>query len=370
MKIKICYLISSLCNEGPVNVVYNIIKYINFNKFDVSIITFIPEKENTRFEEFKRFPIKIYQLSSDKQYNLLKLYGLLKKQVKIISPNILHAHCPRSLYLMYFLSGKYKKFYTIHIYPGKQQLNLYGPIKGRIIIALNHFFTQKVDLAIGCAESVAEQYKKEKGWNIKAIPNGSSLPVWERNKEERSKLRKEFGLKDNIKYFIFIGRFSKEKNPDILYNVFNKLKNKNIGLIMLGQGPMWKMIHNENSSNIIMPGFTTRVYDYLKASDYYISASDVEGLANTLLESMSVGLPCALSNIPSHREVLSKAEKNIGFIFDQKDINSIENTIYKLMTLDYISTSSYIQSLFENNYTAKIMSEKYQSEYEKVLKKI
>ena len=43
MKIKVCYVISSLSNQGPPNVLYNIIQYMNFKKFDVSIITMVPE---------------------------------------------------------------------------------------------------------------------------------------------------------------------------------------------------------------------------------------------------------------------------------------------------------------------------------------
>lgn len=39
-----------------------------------------------------------------------------------------------------------------------------------------------------------------------------SLPIWQYNEQEKQVLRKELGLKDNIKYFIFIGRFSKEKS--------------------------------------------------------------------------------------------------------------------------------------------------------------
>ena len=31
-KKRICYLVSSLCNEGPVNVMYNIVKNIDFFK--------------------------------------------------------------------------------------------------------------------------------------------------------------------------------------------------------------------------------------------------------------------------------------------------------------------------------------------------
>ena len=162
-KIKLCYLISSLCNEGPVNVVYNIIRYIDFTKFDVSIVTFIPEKENSRLEEFRKFPIEIYQLSPNKMIGMRTIYSLLKKKLKDIHPDEIHAHCPRSLYLMPFLPKIYKKIYTIHIYPGEQQIQLYGKLKGKCVIWLNHFFTRLCDLPIGCAESVGEQYKINKG---------------------------------------------------------------------------------------------------------------------------------------------------------------------------------------------------------------
>lgn len=66
-KVKICFLVSSLCNEGPVNVVYNIIKYINFKKFDVSIITFIPEKKTSKIGDFRKLPITIVQLAKTDQ---------------------------------------------------------------------------------------------------------------------------------------------------------------------------------------------------------------------------------------------------------------------------------------------------------------
>lgn len=364
-KIKLCYLVSSLCNEGPVNVIYNIIRYIDFEKFEVSIITFVPEKENSRMGEFKAFPIQIFQLSSEKILGLSKLYGLLKKQVAKIDPDELHAHCPRSLYLMPFLPKKYKKVYTIHIYPGEQQLKLYGNLKGRIVIALNHFFTKRVDLPIGCAESVAEQYKEEKGWDIMAIPNGASLPVWQKDEAERQNLRKEFGMKDGVKYFIFIGRFSKEKNPDILFNAFKDINRKDVGLVMLGMGPLWDSLKQKCPENIIKPGFTTRVYDYLKAADYYISASDVEGLANTILESMSIGMPMLLSDIPSHREVLANlsGNDNVGYIIDNQSPDDILKKIDMVMSLDSTHISELMRDLYQRKYTAEVMSKSYQKAY-------
>lgn len=370
-KIKVCYLVSSLCNEGPVNVMYNIIKYIDFSIFDISIITFIPEKSNSRIDEFRKFPIEIYQLSPDKLLSLISLYKRLKQQVKIIDPDELHAHCPRSLYLMPFLSKKYKKIYTIHIYPGEQQVKLYGAIKGRIVIALNHFFTKRCDLPIACAESVAWQYKKHKNWDVVAVPNGCSLPIWKYDESEKERLRNEFGMKKELKYFIFIGRFSKEKNPDILFHAFKNVKRKDIGLVMLGTGPMWDSLKRDCPDNILMPGFTTRVYDYMKASDFYISVSDVEGLANTILESMSVGLPMLLSDIPSHKEVLDNVDKNktVGYIVDKfssKDIYEKINLLYKL---DREQVCHTVQKLYKRKYTAEIMSRSYQKEYLNIMQK-
>lgn len=362
--IKLCYLVSSLANEGPVNVIYNIVKYIDFSKFEVSIVTFIPEKDTSRLADFRELPIEIYQLSPNKKIGLLGIYRRLKAKLTEIKPDELHAHCPRSLFIMPYLSKCYKKIYTIHIFPGEQQIKLYGKIKGRIVIALDHYFTKKCDLAIGCAESVGWQYKAEKGWDIKCIPNGSSLPLWVKNDTERQSLRKEFGMKEDVKYFIFIGRFSQEKNPDVLFDSFNGIERKDVGLVMLGNGPMWEIMKAKCPENIIMPGFTTRVYDYLKAVDYYISASGVEGLANTILESMSIGMPMLLSDIPSHKEVLANLsyDNPVGYII-KKDPTDIREKIKKVLMLDNVKVSNIMRELYQKKYTAEIMSKKYQETY-------
>lgn len=365
-KISVCYLVSSLANEGPVNVIYNIIKYIDFEKFNVSIVTFIPERESSILEDFSKFPIKIYQLAPIRKISFYKLYIALRERVNTIEPDLLHAHCPRSLYLLPFLPARYKKAYTIHIYPGLQQKILYGEIKGSIVIWLNHFFTRWCDLPIACSESVAEQYKSEKGWKVLSVPNGVSLEVWNYSPEEKNKLREELGLKKNLLYFIFIGRFSKEKNPDKLVELFRTIDNEKIGLIMLGKGDLWEILKEECPDNILIPGFTRRVYDYLKASDFYISTSDVEGLANTILESMSVGLPMVLSNIPSHEEVLSNfSNGEVGVIVDQHNSSEIKKGMEAVLSMDRDFVRVEVQKKFKEKYTARKMSEQYQSLYEK-----
>jgi len=361
-------VISSLSNQGPPNVLFNIIQFMDFNKFDVFIITMVPEQTISRFDEFRRLPIEVYQLSPYKYLNPVEMFFELKKQIGKINPDIIHTHCHRSLWFVPFLSKKYKKVHTIHIYPGYQQEVMYGRLKGKLIVGIENFFTSKMDFPIGCAESVGALYKENKGWDIACIPNGSSLAIWEGNLTYKKELRHKLGLKDGVRYFIFIGRFSKEKNPDFLIQAIKKLNRKDVGIVLLGDGPLWEQLKIEEDENIIIPGFKSNVYEYLIASDFYVSASDVEGLANTLLESMTVGLPVLLSDIPSHREVLSKTDKTIGFIFDNKNVDDLIEKISILLKIDVMQISQTIKQLFLDYYTAEKMSISYQKAYWDLLK--
>ena len=201
-----------------------------------------------------------------------------------------------------------------------------------------------------------------------AIPNGCSMPLWGGDKRQKENIRNILGFNSGLRYFIFVGRFSKEKNPDMIIKAFEELRNEGIGVVLLGSGDMYNELKSHECDNIIIPGFKSNVYDYMIASDYYISASDVEGLANTLLESMTVGLPCVLSDIPSHREVITKTTQPIGFSFNNKNLSDLKDAIHKVLELDIESTSLYIRDLFQKYYTAKNMSETYQKVYVKNLK--
>ncbi|MBE6333908.1 MAG: glycosyltransferase [Bacteroidales bacterium] len=368
-KIHICYVISSLSNQGPPNVLFNIVKYMDFDKFEVSIITLVEEQKVSRIEEFRALPIKVIQLFPNSTPNALKMFKALWKTVKQLQPDILHTHCPRSMFLVPLLPKRYKKVETVHIYPGIQQKVMYGKLKGQIVIWLSHFFTKRMDLPIACSESVAQSYWDEQHFQMMSIPNGCSLPLWKRDNKQKAIMRKQLGMRSDLQYFIFIGRFSQEKNPDFIIKGFEALQNKykNIGLVLLGDGELYNQVITHSNDRILIPGFKSNVYDYLVASDYYISASDVEGLANTLLESMTVGLPCVLSDIPSHQEVIVKAERPFGFLFNNKKLEELLTAMERVLTIDVEETAEYIQRIFVKYYTARHMSEKYQEEYSKLL---
>lgn len=364
-KIKVCYAISSLC-EGPTYVLFNIVRYMDFNKFEVDIITMTPEKDTTLIDDIRALPLRIHQLTKDKPLCPWTMGLALRKMVKEVDPDIVHVHCPRSRLLSPMIPKKYKKVETVHNYPDLPKV-LYGKAKGTVVKYLSTLMTSRMDLVIPCSESIGKKYD-EMGIKNTPIPNGTSMPAWEYNVSEKKALRKELGLDDNKTWFLFVGRFSEEKNPDVVINAFETLGNGNYGLVMLGNGRMWDKLKSHESESIRMPGFTHQVQPYMKAADYFISASDSEGMPNTVLEALATGMPMLLSDIAPHQEVLRKTAETIGFLYNQKNSQSLCEAVDKIIKLSPIIVSEEAHRVYNQNYTAKMMSEKYQKEYMKLTK--
>lgn len=364
-KIKVCYAISSLC-EGPTYVLYNIVRYMDFDKFEVDIITMTPEKDTTLIDDFRALPLRIHQLTKDKPLSPWTMGIALRKTVKEVDPDIVHVHCPRSRLLSPVIPKKYKKVETVHNYPDLPKV-LYGKAKGTIVKYLSTLMTSRMDLVIPCSESIGKKYD-EMGIMNTPIPNGTSMSTWEYNITEKKALRKELDLDDSKAWFLFVGRFSEEKNPDVVINAFETLGNDNYGLVMLGNGRMWDKLKSHESESVRMPGFTHHVQPYMKAVDYFISASDSEGMPNTVLEALATGLPLLLSDIAPHEEILNKSASEIGVLYNQKDVNNLCNGIKKILNLNPKEVSPIDHAVLNKFYTAKMMSEKYQDQYNRLMR--
>lgn len=91
-----------------------------------------------------------------------------------------------------------------------------------------------------------------------------------------------------------------------------------------------------------------------------------EGLPNTVLEALSVGLPCCLSNIEQHREIL-KLNKNAGILIETKSISEFAQSFSFIQEKDYNLVTSSARNIIIDHLSANIMSRKYQDLYKKLV---
>lgn len=184
-KIKVCYVISTLQNCGPVNILYGIVSNMDFEKFDITILTFNPEKQDSRIEDFYSLPLAVVKLTETKHLSPLQIFIRLKYEVNKINPDVLHGHCPGSMMMIPFLGKKYHKVFTPHNFPGKHIRLIYGFKKGIVVELIHNLMIGRYERVICCSESVLAAYNRPDDKRFLAIPNGTSMPMWKRNLFEK-----------------------------------------------------------------------------------------------------------------------------------------------------------------------------------------
>lgn len=366
-KIKIAYLVSNLSNKAPVKVLFDIVKNLDSNIFDIYIITLKDEDPTSLFSEFDKLNLQIFQISRYGKFNLLLIYFQLSKFTKRNNIEIIHSHCTRSLLLSYFLKrNKLKKIHTIHSYPGFYSIATFGKFLGKLHNHILLFLIKNIDYPIACSNSLKHLLNVNHNLNVTAILNG--VDGLNSIKKSKNIIRHNLLLDTCTTYFICLSRFSPEKNLFFLIESFTKINLPNVKLIVLGDGQYFEDYKNKfSNSNVVFPGFKSNIQDYIYASDYYVSTSLTEGLPLSVIESLSFGLPLLLSDIEAHLEIFNINPRiEIGAIFQNNDFENFKKSLLSILSIEYKYLSDNCYNYFQDNFTSKRMSNEYKEFYLKL----
>jgi glycosyltransferase involved in cell wall biosynthesis len=171
---------------------------------------------------------------------------------------------------------------------------------------------------------VKNKYKKSAVY----IPNGASL-------NERMPVReiRRWGLEEN-NYFVSISRLVRHKGIQYLIAAYKQLKTAK-KLVIVGDGAYTddyvRELHElaNGNDNIIFTGNQSgRTLAELYSNAYaFVQPSESEGLSIALLEAMSYGRACLVSDIEANKEAL----EDTGLIFKNKDINDLKDKLEYLL---------------------------------------
>lgn len=121
-----------------------------------------------------------------------------------------------------------------------------------------------------------------------------------------------------------------QKRHDILIEAFSKFVKEypSFKLFFYGDGPDKEKMQNQVvqlglENKVIFAGVTNTPIEVMRNSKMYILTSDFEGIPNSLIEAMSLGLPCISTDCrPGGARLLINDGIN-GFIVPQGDSNAI-----------------------------------------------
>ena len=195
------------------------------------------------------------------------------------------------------------------------------------------------------------------------IPNGVNKPTILKPKI----IKEKYGLK-NDSYILFLARIVPEKGLHYLIKAYNQIKTDKKLVIAGGAShtnDYLKKIRDmvKGNPNIIMTGFVQgKELEELYSNCYlYCLPSDVEGMPLSLLEAMSYGCRCLVSDIEENVQVISI----YGTAFKKGNIkelkNKLEFCIKKKKKKKKKEVSNFVEDRYNWNYIIK--------DYENILNK-
>jgi glycosyltransferase involved in cell wall biosynthesis len=362
---KVLYIVSTLRLCGPINQLFALIKYLDRQSFEPIILTLSPEPTHSALTSFEKLGVQINSLKLSRLKGFLVGKYALKKFVADCHCDIVHTHGIRAdIYAARYLK-KYQRITTIHNYPYHDYPMKYGKLFGSFMAGQHLRALRKIDLPVACSNTISKMLELH-NLNSYIVQNGVDTTLYNPPKpEERLQLRRQLGLPLNPKIFIAVGALIERKQPEILIQGFIKSEAKERGMLLIvGEGSLrhtCEVISLTNSC-IKFTGQVDNVVDYLKAADYFISASLSEGLPISVMEALACGLPVCLSDIEPHREILNY-NRQAGVTFPVSDSQALANQLNKLIEIDTKMMSQAALSIINLHLNAQKMSEKYQLIY-------
>lgn len=302
-KIKIMHVLLSNSFSGAENVACQIIKILNNENYEnYYVCPNGPIKDVLKKKGIIFFPIQKFN------------YHELKKSIKTINPDIIHAHDYTATLLSAII---FKGSIISHIHSNMKDMQRCSKKTLCLLPFLN-----KIDCYIWVSNLAYEQFYYQK-----LIQNRSLIlhNIIEINKDKYRE--------DKIYDILFLGRLVEVKNPIRFIEITKKIseKKETFKAAIVGDGILKSSVEEKIkqynlNNNIDVLGFLENPYEIIKKSKILLLTSNYEGMPMSVLEAMSMGTIVVSTKVG---EVPYVVKEDCGFIGDSNE--KIENFIEKVL---------------------------------------
>jgi glycosyltransferase involved in cell wall biosynthesis len=165
-----------------------------------------------------------------------------------------------------------------------------------------------------CSDFVAKSYQKNiaaRAARMRVIFNSVDPKILAAEPDEPQKIRRKLKIPDDAFVYINVGRLDAQKGQTFLLRAFQKTLPEvpNAYLVIVGAGGLENVLKELAQSigvkdRVVFAGRQKNIGAWLEMADVFVFPSNFEGLPLALLEAMAKKLPCIVSDIEVHREVV------------------------------------------------------------------
>ena len=222
----------------------------------------------------------------------------LKKALKDIQPDIIHAHDYKASCLASFFHKKYK--IISHIHGNKKIMH-----KRNIKSYLYKILSKNINKIIWVSDSCLNEYVYKKDVINKSIILYNTV-----NKKDVINKSKEYQVNKNYD-LIYLGRLIDIKDPEKLFEIVKRLSylKQDIKVAVVGDGPLLNRIKHLTKifcldNNIDFYGYVSNPYPILNKSKILIITSKYEGTPMVSLEASALKKPIVSTPIDGMKKII------------------------------------------------------------------
>jgi len=166
---------------------------------------------------------------------------------------------------------------------------------------------------------------------IVRIPNGLADDAYRpATSTERMKLRRKLGLPEDRILVLYSGRFAGYKGVQDLADAWCDMERTQPAmLVFVGAPAIDDPVEVKPAIDTIVHPWTDRVVEYLQACDIYAHPSHADGMPNSLLEAMAVGLACVATRVAAVPEMIDDGHS--GLLVDIGDVQGLRAALARLI---------------------------------------
>ena len=363
-KIKLMQITHDLSIGGLQQVVVNICRTIDRDKFDVTVLCLRDAGELV--PEIEKLGIKVILVPQKENhtdyFSFLKIAKILREE----KVDIIHTHNSQPFIegtIGAILSGVKAIIHTDHAreFPDKRRLMFAEWL-------MSHFAYKVVGVSEHTSHNL-NKYEKISTKKIMTIPNGIDETVYNININTEKK-KHEFGIKGSGPVIGLGIRLSEQKGITYLLHAMQYLIKEfpDITLIIAGDGGLEQKLKTEArdlgvDKNTLFVGSRSDIPELLKLFDLYVLPSLWEGLPMVLLEAMAAGCPIVATDVGGNYMAITHGEN--GSLVEPCNAEIFAEEVIKVLS-DNKLRSKYIEnsySVFRDNFSAALMTERYSKLY-------
>lgn len=165
--------------------------------------------------------------------------------------------------------------------------------------------------------------------------------------EEKRQLRRSLGLNPDRPLVLFVGFFSQDKQPRLLFDAWVELRDRHgidTSLVFVGATKSDYYEVDESlagrmradaearglGDRLTFTGSLHDVHEYFRLADVFVLPSRREGLPVALMEAMSCGLPCVASHLPGATDTLIDDGVS-GVLVPPGDVGAFADAIKRML---------------------------------------